>query len=396
MSLQAPVVAADERAVPSTRLAPLDGIRGLAALVVLVHHCLLVVPVLAAPDGAQGHGDFTWFVNSPLHLVWAGGEAVVVFFVLSGIVLTLPVLRARPFDWLAYYPARLLRLYLPVIASVLLAAAVTIAIQPSASESTSSWFRHHDTPVTPSRMLHTSVLVFGTEWLNSPLWSLRWEVLFSLLLPVYVIVYVRILPRPLGVALAVALVFVGSGIGKDNVFYLSVFALGVLLARDFGPLRDRLTARISGRGGGWWVVGIGAFTVVTLTWRWTFLGLGMTGISLWWRAMAALGAVTLILLAATWPSFGRFLARPACQWAGRLSFSLYLTHEPIVVAVGRLVPGDLTGLVPVIAIPIALVVAYVFYRAVERPGHRLARWTGRRAGRFASTNLSRRPLARNP
>jgi len=163
----------------SSRLAPLDGIRGLAALVVVLHHCLLVVPALAAPDTGQGYGGFAWFVNSPVHLVWAGGEAVVVFFVLSGIVLTLPILRGRRFDWLAYYPARLLRLYLPVVASVLLASAIAVAVRPGASESTSSWLRHHDLPVTVPRMVRTSVLLLGTEWLNSPLWSLRWEVLFS-------------------------------------------------------------------------------------------------------------------------------------------------------------------------------------------------------------------------
>lgn len=195
--------------------------------------------------------------------------------------------------------------------------------------------------------------------------------------------------------LAVGLVFLGSAIGKDNVFYLSVFAFGVLLARDFGPIRARLGTRIDGRSGAWWVVGLVVFTLVALTWRWTFLGLGLTGISLWWRMMAALGAVTLILLAATWGPFARLLSRPLCQWAGRLSFSLYLTHEPIVVAAGRLVPGDRVGFVALIAIPVALVVAYVFYRVVDQPSHQLARWVGRHAGRV-TTGIGSRALARNP
>ncbi len=394
MFYQAVSVEAVENERRSSRLGPLDGIRGIAALVVLLHHCLLVVPSLAAPDKRQGYGGFAWFVNSPVHIVWAGGEAVVVFFVLSGIVLTLPILRARRFDWLAYYPARLLRLYLPVVASVLIASAIAIAIQPSASESTSSWLRHHDLPITVPRMVRTSVLVLGTEWLNSPLWSLRSEVLFSLLLPVYVFAYLKVLPRPVGLVLAVTLVFVGSGVGKDNIFYLSVFAFGVLVARDFGPIRDGLGARIAGRRGVWWVVGLAAFTLVALTWRWTFLGLGLTGISLWWRAMAAFGAVTLILLAATWGPLARFLSRTVCQWAGRLSFSLYLTHEPIVVAAGRLLPGDMTGFVPLVAIPVALVVAYVFYRVVERPSHQLARWVGRHAGRITG-GITSRSLVRN-
>jgi len=387
---QAASVGSLEQERTSSRLAPLDGIRGIAALVVVLHHCLLVVPALGAPDNGQGYGGFAWFVNSPVHIVWAGGEAVAVFFVLSGIVLTLPILAARRFDWLAYYPARLLRLYLPVIASVLIASVIAIAIEPSASESTSSWLRHHDLPITAARMVRASVIVFGTEWLNSPLWSLRWEVVFSFLLPVYVFAYLEFLPRPVGLVLAVTLVFTGSAIGKDNVFYLSVFAFGVLLARDFKPIRDGLVTRITGRRGALWVVGLAAFTLVALTWRWTLLGLGLTGIiSLWWRPMAALGAVTLILLAVSWKPFAHLLSRPMCQWAGRLSFSLYLTHEPIVVAAGRLFPGDMTGFVPLVAIPVSLAVACVFYRLVERPSHQLARWVGRQPGRITGRPTSR-------
>jgi len=203
-----------------------------------------------------------------------------------------------------------------------------------------------------------------------------------------------VLPRPVGLLLALTLVVAGSGIGKDNVFYLSVFALGVLLARDFGPIRAGLGARIYGRCGVAWVVGLGAFTLVALTWRWTFLGLGLPGISLQWRAMAALGAATLILLAATWGPFARLLSQPACQWAGRLSFSLYLTHEPIVVAAGRLLAGDLTGLVPLVAIPVAVGVAYMFYRVVERPSHQLARWVGRYVRRI-NGRIGSRPAVRS-
>jgi peptidoglycan/LPS O-acetylase OafA/YrhL len=44
-----------------------------------------------------------------------------VFFVLSGFVLTLPFLSGRPI-WPAYYARRLIRLFLPVWASILLAA----------------------------------------------------------------------------------------------------------------------------------------------------------------------------------------------------------------------------------------------------------------------------------
>jgi peptidoglycan/LPS O-acetylase OafA/YrhL len=64
------------------------------------------------------------------------------------------------------------------------------------------------------------------------------------------------------------------------------------------------------------------------------------------------------------------------QWLGRISFSLYLTHDPIVVAVNTLLPIGMAWWTPVIAIPLALVVAVLFFRFVEAPAHRLAKQVG--------------------
>jgi uncharacterized membrane protein len=82
------------RNVPwSGRVRSLDGLRGVAALIVVVHHALLTSPTLARVNyGAvpgSVHGFLWWMTYTPLHLIWAGPEAVFVFFVLSGFVLFL-------------------------------------------------------------------------------------------------------------------------------------------------------------------------------------------------------------------------------------------------------------------------------------------------------------------
>lgn len=60
-----------------------------------------------------------WLAFTPVHLVWAGTEAVLVFFVLSGFVLAGPLpQRARRDRWATWYASRLVRLYLPVWASL--------------------------------------------------------------------------------------------------------------------------------------------------------------------------------------------------------------------------------------------------------------------------------------
>lgn len=101
----------------AARYSSLDGLRGLAASVVVLHHCFLVSPQLAQALDSRGTGLIEpwvwWSTFTPVHLLWAGREAVYIFFILSGFVLTLPLLRAGRPSWRAYYPRRLVRIYFP-------------------------------------------------------------------------------------------------------------------------------------------------------------------------------------------------------------------------------------------------------------------------------------------
>jgi peptidoglycan/LPS O-acetylase OafA/YrhL len=68
----------------------------------------------------------------------------------------------------------------------------------------------------------------------------------------------------------------------------------------------------------------------------------------------------------------RALTKPAPQWLGRVSFSLYLTHLPILVVLCYLFGDSNWLLVALVGIPLSLGVAMVFFRSIEAPSHRLA------------------------
>src|SRR5918911_5535391 len=90
-----------------SRNAALDGLRGVAALVVVGGHLVMAsAPALAlAVDTRTTPVDSTLgraFLVTPLHVLWGGNEAVIVFFVLSGFVLALPQARGRPFSARSY------------------------------------------------------------------------------------------------------------------------------------------------------------------------------------------------------------------------------------------------------------------------------------------------------
>jgi peptidoglycan/LPS O-acetylase OafA/YrhL len=128
---------------PTSRISYLESIRGLAALQVLLLHFLAAFApdlVFALPAGAPIAGSIHL---SPLYFLYDGYSAVYIFFALSGYVLTRSFERspARP---LVQALGRIVRLGLPAVAAVLVAAAVMLCFgQPNVAAgelSGSSWF----------------------------------------------------------------------------------------------------------------------------------------------------------------------------------------------------------------------------------------------------------------
>lgn len=106
----------EKKQASAGRIRQLDSIRGLAALTVVLQHCLFVFPLLFNDTSGQQH---FWLLNifkySPLHLFWSGSQAVFLFFLLSGFVLSLPFYRAQSVSYPAFIIKRICRLYLPYI-----------------------------------------------------------------------------------------------------------------------------------------------------------------------------------------------------------------------------------------------------------------------------------------
>ncbi|KRE76479.1 MULTISPECIES: acyltransferase family protein [Micrococcaceae] len=349
------------------RYQALDGLRGIAACVVLIHHCCLVSPELAEAVDSNGRGTFEpwtwWTVFSPLHLFWAGQEAVFVFFILSGFVLTLPRLRGRPQSWPAYYCKRIARIFPPVWASLGLAV-ITVWIAPRiADPDLSSWVNKHQEP---TNAFIDGALLFGASSLNSPLWSLRWEVLFSLLLPMFCIGVCRFrqawMLRMAGLLMTIGL---GDILEEDVLVFLPMFGLGVLMASHVEVL-SAWAAKF--RSSTW--CGLLTVTLIFLLSRWILPGIPAA------NALSAVGGVLLLFMFVGSKGTSMIGSAPALQWLGKLSFSLYLTHEPVVVSVALVTHSDEPVVVGLIAVPLSIALAVAFSALVERPSLRLASTVG--------------------
>ena len=84
------------------RFRSLDSLRGLAALAVVFHHCLLTLPASAFCRGEIAW----WFAVTPLRLLIDGPGAVLLFFVLSGFVLAASIDAGQRHDGARFHYGR--------------------------------------------------------------------------------------------------------------------------------------------------------------------------------------------------------------------------------------------------------------------------------------------------
>jgi peptidoglycan/LPS O-acetylase OafA/YrhL len=366
----------------------LDGVRGVAAVVVLLYHLTL----MARPRLEETAGLWEWITQSPLRPLTAGSEAVLVFFVLSGLVVSIPALSGT-FDWLRYYPSRLIRLYLPVIGAVLFAVALIVLVPRLPGAITPhSWLDDRvASSVSLGQIFEESSLLPQTYTIVNVLWSLRWEVMFSVLLPVFIVVGLAVRRRKaLAVAVSITLMVVGRLLEVDALVYLPTFFLGTMIAVHLSEFLA-LAAQINARGRGFVWPALAGASAVLLVASWLARPIAPAGSSLsaalW--GLAGVGAAGLILVAIGSPLAKRMLSARLPLWLGRISFSLYLVHVPVLASVAFLIGDDRWWLVAGIALPASFATAWLFHAAVETPSHRLARRAGSRVA-------SRRDPVREP
>jgi peptidoglycan/LPS O-acetylase OafA/YrhL len=361
------------------RLAGLDGIRGLAALYVVINHVFLRAfsgyPVHHAPFWAG------WFVY--------GRFAVVVFIVLSGFSLALSAARhGWRLDGISRFAYRRAWRILPAYWAALafsLAVAWLIAAQPG-----------RGVPDAKSVLVNGLLVqnIVGAHSPNAAFWSMAVEAQLYLLFPLLLLIVRRSSPAVMvaTVTLVVASVgIIGPHTSRLATFVVqsppdlaALFALGILTA-------GIVHASSARRSWPWPWLALGAATPVLVTIWWQ--GSAWTLRHVFWVDLALGPAIACLLAALATGSPARLPrlldARPL-RTLGLSSYSLYLTHAPIVVIVyERIVAPRVPQGVPAflvtlaIALPLATVFARGFAAVFEKP------FLGRHP-------VSRAPLLRMP
>jgi peptidoglycan/LPS O-acetylase OafA/YrhL len=354
------------------RVRVLDSLRGLAAFMVVLYHGWQTLPPGPLADGIRQALLFT-----PFKAAVGARPAVILFFVLSGYVLALALARGPAMTWGGFVLRRICRIWLPFAASILLSAGLWWAMRPAALDGVPPWFNADPWSAMPdAAALWRHLAMLGdthSAHLNVVMWSLTYELRISLVFPLLLIAVQRLplrvlLPgmlalqvgtdatmRWLGLPLAP---FFGDGwVGATltTLHFVNCFLVGALLALR-GDAMQAALGRLP---------------------RWALAGLWVAAILLLGPSIdytCTLGAALLMALAIGSPCARRVLEVPPLLWLGRVSYSLYLIHVPVLLVVVH----GLHGLLPLealllLAIPLSLLAAEAMNRWVEQPSIALAR-----------------------
>jgi peptidoglycan/LPS O-acetylase OafA/YrhL len=347
----------------------LDGLRGLAALYVVLFHCWLYTfpgyPNSSAPPWLDG--------------LMFGRLAVVFFLVLSGFSLAIsPARHGWRSDGVAQFlRRRAWRILPPYWAALAMSLLISWFVVPAS---------HFGPPTSFSILVFGFVAqdMFTAPTPNGAFWSIGVEAELYLLFPL--LLFVR--RRLSAVALAACVTF-------------PVIVRG-LMAADASPVEgDNWLAPhlapvfVAGMIGAGVVVASGR--IQRLPWVWfavlaamPVLALGVIQGSVWtvthyfWVDLAIAPAMTMLIAAVATgrpPILVRLLTARCIRSLGSFSYSLYLIHLPIVMAVIRRVaphfvsPGLSTfWFTLAVALPISVLGAWLFSKLFEMPFKRNRSW----------------------
>jgi peptidoglycan/LPS O-acetylase OafA/YrhL len=363
------------------RLIELEAVRGIASVLVLVHHCLLgfapSLHGLVAPPRPWS------LFGTPFFAFIDGSAAVVIFFVLSGFVLTYRAIEHDdPKSLLSGALKRWPRLALPVLISTMiggLLAALNLYWNVASDNVIGSiwlgWFyRTSPYPIpdflAPIYEGTVATFLFGQAYFNSNLWTMFYEFFGSFL--AFALAYIFIARH--------ALLLIATAVAAAVLLYFSPYFLCFIVGVILATARHHWSANTAFRIPQRWRTGlvtVGAVIAIVLFGYHERLGspasMGFYEFLRPWAAynplatrvvMHTTGAVIVLLLALEFPGY---LRTRFAGILGELSFPIYLLHIPLICSVGSylylvVLPG--TGGVGAAATAIAAVMATTIMLAI--------------------------------
>jgi peptidoglycan/LPS O-acetylase OafA/YrhL len=383
------MLASDSVRAEVGNLPALDGLRGVAVLWVIFFHAYVLRRSLGDP--------WMGLAASSPHLepvIGAGYLGVDLFFLISGFLLALPWfvhgMRGEPAPSAReFYRRRVRRIVPAYYVQLVLLFALVVPLLRGWDYWRSDLYVDLYNLVAHATFLHnTTPLSSGSMQVNGALWTLAVEAQFYLIIPLVVPLVVRWPYRALAVSFALAiawrfatrdglvpLVAFEMALGRpwawpeESVRYLLLhqlpsycghFVLGMVLGRAWLLWRGHEPSRVAR-----WTLDAGLVLAFALLY-WTIAIDGRVAGDLTWT-LPTLCLGFLLLWTALSAQSGKLLARGPLAFAGRVSYSAYLLHLPLLFLWNR----EATALAPWLSLPLYLAAVFALswlsWRFVEQP-----------------------------
>ncbi|MEE6182049.1 acyltransferase family protein [Bacillus pretiosus] len=351
----------------SKRIKELDSIRGLAALTVVFGHFCLMLPSL--PNSIK---------FSPLRFLWAGGEAVIVFYVLSGFVLSMALYYSKTNYW-GYLIKRFVRIYIPYYFWIIVTFVLFILFSPYEVVGLRDWFYDRwQGSITKLDIINHFVLLnnFFTENYNPVIWSLAQEMRISIVFPLLFLLFYKLnWKKTILFALSFSLISVFLNmlhIGKaegfyngyaDTLHFTSMFMVGMLLFKHQEKLIYSYRNMKKLKKG--FLIALGIILYLYSILIYGFSRNDTTFLLKDWGVV--MGVSIFIIMAMSNLKVKILLNKSVFVYLGEISYSIYLCHFPIMMVLFKL----LYTKIPIfflltLCITMTLLFSIVSYHLIEK------------------------------
>ncbi|GGD73427.1 acyltransferase family protein [Paenibacillus nasutitermitis] len=362
------------------RYEELDSLRGLAALTVMLLHVYGIFPV-------ENKLAKLFIEYGPLRLFISGGEAVILFFVLSGFVLSIPFYKNKQSNYSSFVIKRACRIYIPYLFAIGASIICSKLFYSGEIHGLSGYFNSFWNLPINGQLLREHLLFIGTflSNLDFAVWSLVHEMRISLVFPFLMFLIVRLdWKKGVGLAFLFSICSVilfdlfkyqeSESTGTElfaTINYTGMFIVGALLAQHREWLKNKFmnfSVKIK----------ILFFSAGLLMYAYLHPSFAIKmflfhNIDFFYRTVIdswaiTFGAALLILAALSSTLFSEILKNRIINYLGKISYSLYLIHIVVFYAcihsLHKLIP---LWSIYIIAVAITLVSASLMYKFIEKP-----------------------------
>lgn len=367
----------------SRRIEVFDGMRGMAAVIVMVFHLIVMTKTGHASNHSLSFENGWWraFTVTPLKLLWAGNEAVILFYIIGGFVIAKPYLEGRELQFGNFIKKRFSRLILPywlILSVTVIFIGLFMGLKDGIQLSSSFNVKWSEFPSGMDILAQLLAFDYNMDITAGAFWSIVQEWRIALFIPfiglwlaksstkqVVAIVLLgnwsldAITLEMLGSSNEV-LAYVGDTLNRTN-YYFIFFFIGAVLCKHIEELREFFAKRK-------WVRIISGLSLpILIPYQWVLAGFGVTIGRREAMPITAIGIVLLLLVAMESEWLSKFFKSKPLLFLGEISFSLYLTHTTAIVLFVTLLGQVMDPQWAMIISPVfALGFAVFWYKHVEQ------------------------------